>query len=317
MSVQLLKLTSPLLTVAKKVNGVTKVDERFKEALLKEQDAFLKAVKEISPDIKVIYRYKMVLNAFALLVDPDTQAKLSKLPFIKSLEKEGRFARAFINKTLDPKEGDNSENKFLNLKEKNSVRFINAHKVHENLKITSLDGEEQAVRGHGMSVGIIDSGIDYTHSMLGGAGTVEAYKDVDPSLPSDQFPNQKVVGGIDLVGSTYNLSSANPQDRIPKPDKNPIDESGHGTHVAGTVAGIGDGTKTYSGVAPDASLHAIKVFGKNGSTGDTVVIAGLEYAADPNGDLNLDDQLDVVNLSLGGGFGEPHSLYREAVKNSS
>ncbi len=315
-SVQLFKLTSPpLLTVAKRVNGVTKVDERSKEALLKEQEAFLKAVKEISPDIKVIYKYRMVLNAFALLVDPDTQSKLSKLPHIKSLEKEGRFARAYINKTVDPKDGDNSENKFLNLKEKNSVRFINAHKVHENLKVTSSDGEESAVRGRGMSVGVIDSGIDYTHSMLGGVGTVEAYKEVDPSLPSDQFPNQKVVGGIDLVGSSYNLSSPNPQDRIPKPDKNPIDESGHGTHVAGTVAGIGDGTKTYSGVAPDASLHAIKVFGKNGSTGDTVVIAGLEYAADPNGDLNLDDQLDVVNLSLGGGFGEPHSLYREAVKN--
>ncbi|MBG07337.1 MAG: serine protease [Halobacteriovoraceae bacterium] len=315
-SVQLFKLSSPpLLTVSKKDNGVIRIDERSKETLLKEQDAFLKAVKEIDPEVKVIYKYRMVLNAFALLVDPETQSKLSKLPYIKSSEKEGRFARAFINKTVNPQEGDDSENKFLNLKDKNSVRFINAHKVHENLKVTNSDGEEKAVRGQGMKVGIIDSGIDYTHSMLGGRGTIEAYKEVDPSLPSDQFPNQKVVGGIDLVGSAYNLSSSNPENRVPQPDQNPIDESGHGTHVAGTVAGIGDGTKTYSGVAPDASLHAIKVFGKSGSTGDTVVIAGLEYAADPNGDLNLDDQLDVVNLSLGGGFGEPHSLYREAVKN--
>ena len=315
-SVQLFKLSSPpLLTVAKKENGVLKIDEQSKENLLKEQELFLKAAKEISPDIKVIYQYRMVLNGFALLVDPETRLKLSKLPNIKHLEKEGRFAKTYVNKTLSPSEGEEPENKFLNLNEKNSVKFINAHKVHEKLTMMTTSGKKEAVRGQGMKVGVIDSGIDYTHSMLGGVGTVEAYKKVDPNLPSDQFPNKKVVGGIDLVGTAYDLSSSNPEKRVPIEDKNPIDESGHGTHVAGTVAGIGDGVKTYSGVAPDASLHAIKVFGKNGSTGDTVVIAGAEYAADPNGDFDLSDQLDVVNLSLGGGFGEPHNLYREAVKN--
>ena len=43
--------------------------ERTPQSLLKEQEAFLKAAMEIDPDIKVIYKYKMVLNAFALLVD--------------------------------------------------------------------------------------------------------------------------------------------------------------------------------------------------------------------------------------------------------
>ncbi len=79
--------------------------------------------------------------------------------------------------------------------------------------------------------------------------------------------------------------------------------------------GIGDGVESYSGVAPDADLYAIKVFGKDGSTMDATVIAGLEFAADPNRDLELSDYLHVVNLSLGGGFGQPQILYNEAVKN--
>ena len=58
-SVQLFKLSSPpLLTVAKKENGAFKIDEKSKENLLREQELFLKAAKEISPDIKVIYKFK-------------------------------------------------------------------------------------------------------------------------------------------------------------------------------------------------------------------------------------------------------------------
>ncbi|RLQ02857.1 serine protease, partial [Micromonospora sp. CV4] len=66
---------------------------------------------------------------------------------------------------------------------------------------------------------------------------------------------------------------------------------------------------------PDADLYAIKVFGAKGSTSDEVVIAALEYAADPTGDLTFQKQLDVVNLSLGSGYGNPHIMYNHAIKN--
>ncbi|MEE2743859.1 MAG: S8 family serine peptidase, partial [Bdellovibrionota bacterium] len=310
--IRLFKLKAPaLLTGATKVDGKIQVNPALKERILKEQKDFLEEVKKISPEVKVIYKYRMVLNAVALLVEPGVVDKIKKLPHLSFSEKEGRFARAKTQFSLEEKE----ENKFLNLKEKNSVRFIGANKVHEKLSITLQNGKKVSVEGQGMRVGILDSGIDYTHSMLGGKGTIEAYKSVDPEKESDQFPNKKVVGGLDLVGADYNVSSPVAENRVPRPDPNPIDESGHGTHVAGTVAGIGDGQKTYSGVAPKADLYAIKVFGKNGSTGDTVIIAGLEYAADPNKDLDPNDQLHVVNLSLGGGYGEPHNLYREAIRN--
>ena len=67
---------------------------------------------------------------------------------------------------------------------------------------------------------------------------------------------------IMLAAADFNL-------HIPKPDDDPLDIGGHGTHVAGTVAGLAGLEKTYEGVAPETQLHAIKVFGA-GSTSDAV-----------------------------------------------
>ena len=58
------------------------------------------------------------------------------------------------------------------------------------------------------------------------------------------------------------------------------------------------------GVAPKASLYAIKVFGGGGLTSSSIVVQALNWAADPNQDGNTSDRLDVVNLSLGSAFGE-------------
>ena len=62
-----------------------------------------------------------------------------------------------------------------------------------------------------------------------------------------------------------------------------MDENGHGTHVASTIAGVNVGFG--SGVAPDASLYALKVFGAEGST--NLVMDAIEWAMDPNGDGNI------------------------------
>ncbi|MCS6837227.1 MAG: S8 family serine peptidase, partial [Bdellovibrionaceae bacterium] len=169
--------------------------------------------------------------------------------------------------------------------------------------------------GKGLRVGIIDTGIDYTHVALGGSGKVEDFNSIHPELPTVLFPNKKVVGGIDLVGENYNPYVGDAAEIVPVPDPNPIDLEGHGTHVAGTVAGLAT-EKLYAGVAYDAELYAIKVFGKEETT-DYVVCAAIEYALDPNGDLDLSDRLDVVNLSLGGAFGGAKILYQEVMRRAS
>ncbi|WP_344442059.1 S8 family serine peptidase, partial [Kitasatospora nipponensis] len=185
---------------------------------------------------------------------------------------------------------------------------------------------QPATTGAGVTIGIIDSGIDYTHADFGGPGTEAAFRAVDGARPAPPglFPSAKVTGGQDLVGDDYDPDPAAPNHQpVPHPDPNPLDcaLNGHGTHVAGTAAGYGVGAdgRTYRGpyrpgldpaglrvgpgAAPGARLYAIRVFGCQGST-DQLAHA-LDLAADPNQDGDPSDHLDVVNLSLGSGFGDP------------
>ncbi|MCZ2829513.1 S8 family serine peptidase [Modestobacter sp. VKM Ac-2986] len=177
--------------------------------------------------------------------------------------------------------------------------------------------------GKDVSIGIIDTGIDYTHADFGGSGDVaqfDALQAAEKAPAPGVFPSAKVVGGHDFVGDDYNADpSSDAYQPVAHPDENPLDCNGHGTHVAGSSAGYGvnaDGstyTGTYGagfdagalkigpGMAPDASLYALKVFGCEGST--DVTIKALEWAMDPNGDGSIDDHLDVVNLSLGSDYG--------------
>lgn len=177
--------------------------------------------------------------------------------------------------------------------------------------------------GRGIRIGIIDSGIDYLHADFGGPGRAADHEANDPTrIEPGTFPTGKVVGGVDLVGDAYDSSSSS--SATPTPDPDPLDpsENGHGTHVAGIAAGYGvlaDGTRYVGdygagvetnrwrvapGVAPEASLYAIKVFGSGGLTSSRVVVDALNRAADPNGDGDTSDRLDVVNLSLGTVYGE-------------
>jgi len=169
--------------------------------------------------------------------------------------------------------------------------------------------------GDGVTIAVIDSGIDYTHAMLGGTGIPADYAAQDPDTIADGgFPNAKVIGGYDFAGTDYN-ASGDPPFNIPVPDDDPLDEGGHGTHVASTAAGwdVGFG----SGVAPDALLYALKVFGAEGSTNLTFL--AIEWAMDPLGLGHLGEPVDVINMSLGADWGpadvnDPEYI---AVENAS
>lgn len=174
------------------------------------------------------------------------------------------------------------------------------------------------VDGSGVRVGIIDSGIDYLHAMFGGPGTTNAFATNDSTvIEAGTFPTPKVAGGWDFCGDDYDAGA----ETTPQPDPDPLDcaANGHGTHVAGTAAGFGVLTNglAYSGaytngldmtrfaigpgVAPRALLYALRVFGCDGST--ALIVDAMEWASDPNGDLDFSDRLDVVNMSLGSAFG--------------
>lgn len=239
---------------------------------------------------KVTGRYSRLANAIKIQARPDQLDELKKLPGVKRIES----VRLYYRRTST------------------SVPFIGSKAAWSALS--------PGVDGSGVRIGFIDSGIDYTHAAFGGAGDPADFLTSDPTLiEPGSFPTAKVVGGFDFAGDSYNAASGDLVAATPLPDPDPIDCNGHGTHVAGIAAGFGvltngltyKGTYTADldmnqfsvgpGVAPKALLYALKVFGCDGPT--DLVLEALEWAADPNGDGDFSDRLDVVNLSLGSSFG--------------
>lgn len=190
----------------------------------------------------------------------------------------------------------------------------NAHidRMGELLNATSVpfvqapDVWDKGHTGAGMRIAVIDSGIDYTHPNFGSQGW--------PPAPGD-----KIVGGWDFVGDAWTSGP------IGAGDSDPMDQNWHGTHVAGTAAGFGvDGGGTYTGlydsstpfssmiigpgVAPEASIYAYRVGGQNpthGVVSEAAVIMAIEASMDPDGDGSTADHVDVINMSLGGNYGDP------------
>lgn len=115
-------------------------------------------------------------------------------------------------------------------------------------------GEVHALenKGKGVKVAVIDTGIDYTHIDL----------------------DDNYAGGYDFVND----------------DDDPMDDHGHGTHCAGIIAAEDNDTGVV-GVAPEASLYAIKTLGFDGSGYLSDVAAGIDWA--------IENEIDIISLSLG------------------
>lgn len=178
------------------------------------------------------------------------------------------------------------------------------------------------VTGDGVRVAVLDTGIDYTHRALGGEGTLAAYRAAygastdDPANTEREglFPTDKVVEGYDFVGEFWPEGELNPN-----PD--PIDcgpagtpapcTGGHGTSVAGILAG-------ENGVAPDASLYAYKVCSSIASSCSGVaILQAFEAALDPYGTGDVEDAVDVINLSLGAPYGQVENPSSGAAANAA
>ncbi|MFD3540461.1 S8 family serine peptidase [Streptomyces sp. NPDC058662] len=216
-----------------------------------------------------------------------------------------------------------------------SIRPVAAHEKSSTNSV-QLTGALNAWRqtgktGKGVRVGIVDDGIDYTHAAFGGPGTKAAYKAVDPvAADPATFPTRKVVGGTDFVGDNYD-ASGKLGSTVPVPDPNPLSCGHHGTHGASIIASQGvnaDGTtftgdyarltsesvsgmRVGPGMAPEASLYSLKVFGCNGLT-SMLTSKALDYALDPDGDGDFSDKLDIVSLALSSNYNtvdDPLSLF--------
>lgn len=119
--------------------------------------------------------------------------------------------------------------------------------------------------------------------------------------------NQVIAAVID-TGVDYNHEDL-PTNIIRGPDyanndNDPMDDAGHGTHVAGTIGAITNNGKGISGINQQIRIMAIKVLRANGAGNDVAISRGITYAAD-NG-------AKVINLSLGGP-GACSPLWRDSI----
>jgi minor extracellular serine protease Vpr len=167
------------------------------------------------------------------------------------------------------------------------------------LAMTGADGAqtELGYTGAGLSVAIIDTGIDYNHPDLGGDGDdskrYTATDEGDRILTDESgTTHPRITHGWDYVGSEFNPADPNaPTDPAPNPD--PRDTQGHGTHVAGITGAAAADDDGVTGVAPGVTFGAYKVFGP-GSTTSEIIVEALEDA--------FEDGSDIVNMSLGAAF---------------
>jgi minor extracellular serine protease Vpr len=146
---------------------------------------------------------------------------------------------------------------------------------------------ELGYTGAGVKVAVMDTGIDYDHADLGGDGVTRTNSTV--------FPTSRVTHGWDFVGDAFdanpNNATYNPN---PVPDPYPDDCNGHGTHVAGIVGANAASPSGVTGVAPEVTFGAYRVFGCTGSTTADIMIAAMERA--------LADGMDILNMSIGSAF---------------
>ncbi len=132
---------------------------------------------------------------------------------------------------------------------------------------------ELGVRGSGVLIAMLDTGVDYTHSDLQGR----------------MWSNQGEIpaNGIDDDGNGYIDDSLGYD--FADADGDPMDDDGHGTITAGIAAGDGTGG-TCTGVAPGASIMACKVL-TNGMGIESSSWEAVQYA--------VEHGADVINLSIG------------------
>ncbi|MEK4005013.1 S8 family serine peptidase [Paenibacillus sp. FSL H3-0333] len=238
--------------------GITALANSATEAAVNnQQEEVLDKAEAKKIDLTVNYKYDTILNGFEVTVPADKIPELAKISGVSSIYPNSTWY-ALPDQTVT------------------EVTYRN-----DNAPLKQIHADwaaDQGLTGAGLKVGVIDTGVDYTHPDIAPAykgGYDSFYQDNDPYEEVPLTPEEDTEYGVGYAG-TY-----------------------HGTHVAGTIIGqyAATGDIAQKGVAPGADLYVYKVLGRNidkpntSSGSSAQVIDGIERA--------VKDGMDVINLSLG------------------
>lgn len=227
-------------------------------------------------DVEVRYEYTTVFNGLSVEADYADLETIQDLPGVKD---------AYVSQVYQ------------------LIEPVNETKLADSVPAIGGDiVKNTGYTGKGMVVAILDTGLDTSH---------EAFRN---AVNGPKFSKQNIADKLEsnsLRVGNVNVDSIYQSDKIPfaydyyGSDTNVSGGNSHGTHVAGIV---GANSGQVTGVAPDAQLMIMKIFGDDGSGAyDSDIIAALEDAVVLGA--------DAVNMSLGmtAGFSEAASTKTREV----
>ncbi len=233
------------------------------------------------------FAYNTVLNGFAATVKAQDLEQLLEIKGVTLVEPD-----AIVHALTDDKPaGDTSD-----------LEKVVDYDTAMNTSIPFLGIEQiwdEGYKGEGIKVAVLDTGIDPDHPEF--AGIYKGGKNFIPH--SSMYARER---------DDDDARETSPKDRPNnQPEFNANGRSfytDHGTHVAGTIAAIGANEYGIKGIAPEIDLYAYRVLGAYGSGSTSGIIAAIEHS--------VDEQMDVINLSLGGGANSETDAGSFAINNA-
>ncbi|RAP24714.1 hypothetical protein DID73_01145 [Candidatus Marinamargulisbacteria bacterium SCGC AG-343-K17] len=285
------------------------------EKRLKRIEKRIKKHKQMKRDGKFKYKEKVFILKIDKTIPSDTVLlKLKSHPAIKAVSKDQVVKIAGMPN--DPYVNDGSGNwamettNYANNISPIAIRTNNLDaskfdwygsaverlwylKTIEMDKVWNLD---QTVDGDGVIVAVIDSGLRTTHEDINGniwtnsdeMGGGKDSNGIDDDAFTSKIPNAYINSFTtdyidDWQGWNYKDNS-----------NNIIDDNGHGAHVIGTIAAVGNNAKGIVGVAPKAKIMVLRTLGGASGTGSSLdTISAIDYA--------INQGADIINMSLGSG----------------
>ncbi|MFJ7936297.1 S8 family serine peptidase [Sporosarcina sp. NPDC096371] len=244
-------------------------------------------------DIQITHEFQHALNGVALTLPGTMVESLLDSGLVKHILADEKV-------TIEPIEPPAVSPKGVEGLEENSIPLPGIDAIHD-----------EGIKGDGIKVGVLDTGIDYNHPDLTDA--YKGYRKQDGVDPTKIDP--KSVKGWDFVDNDADPMETTYDEWVNvgkpvRPDGRQYQTS-HGTHVSGTIAAQTKADVDYpaQGVAPGVDLYVYRVLGPYGSGYTSGIVAGI--------DKSVSDGMQVINLSLGANSNNPLSAEAIAVNNAT